>query len=232
MVYDQDHHWWFKGRKLVIRRLLERFVKRGSKILEIGCGTGGNLELLCVYGSVVAVESHRETVELIRPTFENQVTILHGALPNALDIRQEFDCIVCFDVLEHIEDDVASLLKMKSLLTPQGQILLTVPCYPFLYSKRDEKLGHYRRYSLSELRRKSAAAGLSITYSNYFMTLLFPFAIFSRVLERMKGTENIELHDYKFNAFLFNIFRFESLLFNWIRFPFGLSLAVKIERKK
>lgn len=230
MIYDQDHHWWFKGRKLIIKKLADKFIVNGERILEVGCGTGGNLRLLREYGSVTAVESHLATVRFVEQVFGSEIDIRKGSLPNDINLDGKYNSICCFDVLEHIENDVESLRAMGNLLAPDGKILITVPCYQFLYSRRDEMLGHYRRYTYKTLNNKIKEAGLRVTYYNHFMFLLFPLALLSLLIEGARSSGVTQLHNYKFNSILYWVFKVESLFFDWISFPFGLSLALKVEK--
>ena len=69
------------------------------------------------------------------------------------------DAIVCFNVLEHIDDDEATLRRLRELLAPDGALLLLVPAHPTLFGPIDAAFGHYRRYGKQELRRKLRGAG-------------------------------------------------------------------------
>src|SRR5205809_802920 len=79
------------------------------------------------------------------------------AVPQAL--AHDLHAIVCFNVLEHIDDDVSTLRRLRELLAPGGALLLLVPAHPTLFGPIDTAFGHYRRYGKQELRRKLRAAG-------------------------------------------------------------------------
>ncbi len=84
-----------------------------------------------------------------------------------------------FDVVEHIEDDVAFLKHLWHLLAPGGMLYLTVPAYKFLWSQEDNKAGHFRRYSLNQILEKVSYVGFEISYSTYiFQWLVFAVGLF------------------------------------------------------
>ncbi len=78
---------------------------------------------------------------------------------------------MCLNVLEHIEDDVATLCMFREMLQPGGSLLLLVPAHQALYGRMDELAGHYRRYSRPHLERRFCEAGLAPQELRYFNPL-------------------------------------------------------------
>ncbi len=153
MAAFEDTHWWFAARRRLIHTILSRSaaVPQGAQILEAGCGTGGNLALLSEFGTVDAFEFDAAAREIAEE--KSGLPIVFGALPSDLPFGQKkFDIIGLFDVLEHIEDDQASLAALGARLAPEGQIVLTVPAFPALWSRHDERHHHFRRYTSKSLR--------------------------------------------------------------------------------
>jgi hypothetical protein len=69
------------------------------------------------------------------------------------------------------------LRTIQRLLVPGGQVYLTAPAYPALWSADDDYAGHYRRYRLAGLRRVLEAAGLQVEFASYIFFML-PLPIF------------------------------------------------------
>jgi SAM-dependent methyltransferase len=74
--------------------------------------------------------------------------------------RAPFDLVCAFEVLEHIEQDVAALREWASLLAPGGHLLVSVPAWQHLFGPADEAAGHIRRYAPEELEGRLREAGL------------------------------------------------------------------------
>jgi len=70
-----------------------------------------------------------------------------------------FDYLFAFEVLEHIQDDLAALSDWTSHLVPGGTILLSVPAHARKFCKSDEIVGHVRRYERVEMQRLLISAG-------------------------------------------------------------------------
>ena len=140
-----------------------------------------------------------------------------------------------FDVLEHIEMDIASLAAIKDLLSKDGKLIITVPAYQWLWSIHDEHLHHQRRYTISRLRHDAKAAGWTMTYASYFNAILFPLIALIRV--KNKITKNMdfvgtEMMHIGVNKILTYVFGFESLILRWIKVPFGVSIVATFQRSK
>src|SRR5207244_13246114 len=87
-------------------------------------------------------------------------------------LAERLDTVVCLNVLEHIEDDAASLRAMHDLLRPGGgkggRLVLLVPALRVLYGTLDEALGHFRRYVPDELAAQLRTAGFRVRHLEYF----------------------------------------------------------------
>ena len=95
-----------------------------------------------------------------------------------------------FDVIEHIEDDLAMLKTTYQLMKPGGKIYITVPAYSFLWSQEDIDAGHYRRYSIPSARRLLQQVGFDVVYSSYLFSFL-PLPIFLlRTVPHLSGSGN------------------------------------------
>ncbi len=229
----EDRHWWFTARRSILATLIEPLLKDVSDptILEAGCGSGGNLGMLRGFGKVDAFEFD----EMARNAAitKSGMDIAFGALPNAVPYAQRrYDLIGLFDVLEHVEQDTQSLATLARRLKEDGKVVVTVPAFPFMWSKHDERHHHFRRYTRNSLNAVARDAGLKSVESHYFNSLLFPAAIASRGVKMLTGSDkpDDQLPADGINRALTKVFGFERKLIRRIRMPFGLSLAAVFEK--
>jgi SAM-dependent methyltransferase len=231
MAETEHRHWWFRGRRVIIASALRRLgLSESSHIMEVGCGTGGNLAMLREFGSVVAFEADGKALEMALRKNGGIADIRQGWLPDSKPFQEEsFDLICLFDVLEHIDDDRQSLKLLLTCLKPGGRIILTVPAFAWLWSSHDEFLHHRRRYSRTELLKRLETTGFRVERATYFNFWLFPPAVAMRLLNRVSGLARRAGNAVPrpwFNELLFRILSAESRLLSRGDLPFGVSLLV------
>lgn len=231
MAEVEDRHWWFVNRRRTADWVISTLrLPQRAKILEIGAGTGGNLGMLARHGAVRAVEpdSFARQWAVIKTGFP----VLEGSLPGRLPFSaREFNLVCLFDVLEHVDRDVEALRSVESLLTTDGRIFITVPAYQWLWSTHDEKLHHRRRYTRRTLTKVARTAGYEIMYLSYFNAFFLPFAISTRLFERLFGWEayGVELPAKWLNTLLILANYLERHAMKYHGLPFGLSLLTVLK---
>lgn len=235
MADVEGTHWWFVARRKIVKKVIESLhLPPSAKILEVGCGTGGNLDLLSCFGEVTAVEVDDGAIALAKERCIGRVVT--GCLPDEVDLGdEEFDLIVLLDVLEHINDDVGSLVALRKKLKKEGRILITVPAFSFLWGEHDEFHHHVRRYRAGEIVSKLLDCGYELKYTSYYNTLLFPAVVAVRVVNKILGRRHV-VDDLKVPRFFLNqlvekIFSSERFLLPEIKLPFGVSIISIAENK-
>jgi SAM-dependent methyltransferase len=210
--------------------MLSKFGDRArGQVLEVGSGIGNMTRILVERAThVVATDVDDAHIEVLERDFggDPRVTVsrfdLSRPAPAAVAERR-YDAIVAINVIEHVEDDVAAVSQLASLLAPGGQLLVYVPALPLLFGTVDQALGHYRRYTRPTLERTLRAAGLEPEPPRY-MNLLGTAGWFlqGRVLRRrLLDARQVRLFER-----LVPILRRED----FFRLPFGLGLTTTARR--
>jgi SAM-dependent methyltransferase len=135
----------------------------GERVLDAGAGVGTFTAMAAARGkSVVAVEPEAAFAEYLQRTFagNERVTVVRGTVKAVGD--RDFDSIICFNVLEHIDDDDRTLRAFRERLIPGGRLFLLVPAHESLYGGYDRAAGHVRRYSKRRLEDVLSRAGFEI----------------------------------------------------------------------
>ena len=239
-VYDQmaeldSRHWWFTARHRILDGIIERIVKppEGARILELGAGTGHNLEMLSRFGDVEASELDPGARQLASKRLGRPV--VEAALPDlSMFPADSYDLIALLDVLEHVPDDKASLAAILGRLKPGGALLLTVPINPWMWSAHDVAHHHHRRYRKAEIRELARAAGYEIELLSPFNSLLFPPIAAVRLAGKMMGKDDSDdaMPSPLVNKALDTIFGLERGLIGRVPLPFGVSLAAVLRRPR
>lgn len=229
MADTEARHWWFVARKDILRRMIGTLkLPEGARILEVGSGTGGNLEMLSRFGNVSALEMDEGARKVARDKTGGRFSIFPGHCPDDIPFKDErFDLVCMFDVLEHIDEDVETLSALRGLLAPGGRMLVTVPAYRWLWGSHDVFLHHKRRYTAGSLRRTLRAGGLAVDRLTYFNTLLLPLVAGARLLDKALGRKEAtggDIPSPATNRVLCSIFRSERRLLPAVNFPAGVSL--------
>ncbi len=243
-MYDLEANlWWFAGMRQITGALLAPLLaeRQRRRILDDGCGTGGNLEWLRPFatgGQVIGLD-YVETA--LRFCQQNGHRTLVQASATDLPLADEsLDVVTSFDVLVQIPGDGAdeqAMREMFRVLKPGGLAFVRGAAYEWLKSGHDAALDTQRRYTLPELRRKLEAAGFVTLRATYAMTLLFPVAAVRRLLMKKLGLADSG-SDVKplppslawLNRTLQRLLELEADLLQFVNLPFGLS-AICIVKK-
>jgi SAM-dependent methyltransferase len=228
MAEQDSRHWWFVARRRILADLIRRQVKPppNARILEIGCGTGHNFEMLGQFGTIDAIEIDDGARALASLRLGRDVGT--APLPELTGVPDgTYHLIALLDVLEHIEEDQASLESIKRKLAPGGRILLTVPANQWMWSAHDLAHHHHRRYSKAGLREVIKSAGLKVELLTHFNTLLFPLAAAARIAGKItrKQESDDNLPPGPLNGLFTSVFGLERHLVGRIPLPAGVSLV-------
>ena len=138
----------------------------GDRVLEVGAGTGNmsmNLMPRSIYWATDVNPAYLEYLVTLRAT-RPYMRVAHTDAMDAATFPtgQQFDTVVCLNVVEHVQDDVAALRNIWNALEIGGRAVILVPCGPWLYGTLDEVLGHFRRYTEKQLRDVAEQAGFHV----------------------------------------------------------------------
>ena len=239
----EESHWWFVGRRQIIRSFLERVCQelksaRDEKgpdstlsILDVGCGTGANLEMLAEFGEAEGVDVSAEALSFCRQ--RGLTNVKQGAAESLPYPNDSFDLVTGLDVVEHLDDDLAGLKEMRRVLRRDGRALLFVPAFMFLWGVQDDISNHRRRYTLKELKRVVSEAGLELERATYVNISFFAPILLGRLIMRATGlrpeSEN-NLTIGFLNGVLGKLLAAESWPLRYLNFPFGVSIICVARR--
>jgi glycosyltransferase involved in cell wall biosynthesis len=137
----------------------------GDRVLEIGAGIGNltsNLVPRTMYWASDVNPHYLERLKRLtssRPYLQVQYT---DASAEETYPPQQFDTVICLNVVEHLEDDVRALSNIRGALEKNGRAIILVPNGPGLYGTLDRALGHYRRYTRKQLVEVCERAGFRV----------------------------------------------------------------------
>lgn len=183
----EEFYWWNIGRREILKSALKRHLApgRGFSVLDIGCGSGGNIKILGEFGEVTGFDISEEALTFAKThkAFKNLVQGNAEYLPFA---DASFDLVSALDVLEHMPDDRRAIQEIFRVLKKGGFALITVPAHHWLWSRHDEALHHLRRYTTDELRGKLLNAGFYIVWRSHFVIPAIPFLLFKEIMRRIR----------------------------------------------
>jgi SAM-dependent methyltransferase len=143
------------------------------------------------------------------------------------------DALVALDVLEHCEDDAASIAEAARVVRPGGCLVMTVPALHSLWSPHDDANRHFRRYQRAELVRVVAGGGFEVERATYFNSLLLPLVYAARLgakAAHRQGLVGTRPPWGPVNAALRTVFSAEEPWLRRRRLPIGASLMVSARR--
>jgi len=233
---EQKHnvHAWFAAKDKLIERLLVSVYGRPGQsnrsIIDIGCGAGTELPRLEKFGRVIALDGSSAALEIVKKRgYETiRADIENYPLPAAA-----YDCVCCFDLLEHTKKDELVMKNIFSALKSGGYFIFTVPAGKWLFGPHDLAVGHQRRYGRGEIISKLRRQRWQIIRLGHWNTLLFPLAAAQRIGEKIrvkfggavkKGTVATPPRPW-LNRLLYIILSAETLaITKKINLPWGLTI--------
>ncbi len=180
--------FWYLHRNEAILSLYQKYINNEKQFFDIGGGNGIVAKYLQDAGiDVVLVEPYLEGVE--KALQRGVKNVMHKKLE---ELSTAIAHAGMFDVLEHLEDDKAVLKQLSITQAAGGFIIITVPASNALWSSTDINLGHFRRYSVADLKLKTEAAGYTVLQCSYFFSMLWLPLFFFRVLPQKFGFKKDE----------------------------------------
>jgi SAM-dependent methyltransferase len=183
----EARHFWFRGFRAFVTPLIRQAVRTPAEILDCGCGTGANLEMLSRFGRAYGFDLSPVGLRLGHDAHRTrlaQATVTAVPFP-----ENTFDLVTSFDVLYSLEepDERAAVAEMFRVTRPGGHALINVAALDVLRGDHSVLSREVRRYSRGTLARLVTGAGFSIvrlTYTN--CSLLLPM-LAVRLVQRWRG---------------------------------------------
>ena len=171
-------HWWYESRRALVEESLARCNVPPGLVLDVGCGTGDNLDMLtrATGAPAIGTDLSRYALQHARrgPRGDVRTVVARAeALPFADDAC---GLLTSMDVVEHLDDDYVGLREYRRVLASRGVLLLTVPAYQWLWGEHDVRAAHRRRYRVGQLVAVVESAGFDVLRTTYYNSFLVPAA--------------------------------------------------------
>lgn len=218
-------NFWFRAKTDLINVLMKKACKNRNRlrILNIGAGTGDDLEVLNKFGKNYVIDIDKDALSVI-----DDKSCEERKIADACNLPYDdnfFDVAVSFDVFEHIKNDQKAISEVYRVLKENGVLIFTVPAFQFLFSSHDKALHHQRRYSKENIKT------LLFQFNNikifFWNSLLFVSMATMRLLKR-KSKPRVDLMDLPpwLNTLFFNLLKIDNFLIKrGISMPIGLSIV-------
>lgn len=229
----EQSHFWFRGfRQYVVPAIAQATEGRtDARILDCGCGTGSNLEMLKPYGRAAGFDLTRIGTEFAK---SHGHRVAQASISDIPFKSGTFDLVTSFDVFQVLPEVVerAAILEMMRVLKPGGWLLLHVAALEVLHGKHSVLSEEQRRYTRSSLQALVEGAGFHIERLTYDHCSLLPIMLPVRVWHRMTaangvvaaGENEITVPSAPINGALTAIVSLEALALRFINMPIGSSL--------
>jgi SAM-dependent methyltransferase len=228
----EGSHWWFVGRRAILESFLKAISEKirnpqsAIRILDVGCGTGANLEMLSQFGTAEGVDVSDDALEFCRQKGLSAQKGLAETLPFA---DETFDLTTALDVVEHLDDDIGGLKEMHRVTKKGGYSLIFVPAFMWLWGVQDDISNHRIRYTKKQIVDRLKKAGFTIERATYANWTFFAPILAGRTVMKVTGLKPASENNVNVSALngifgkLFGAERF------WLRnfdFPFGVSIVI------
>ena len=228
----EGSHWWFVGRRAILESFLNsicsRLKTRDSRlrILDVGCGTGANIQMLSQYGEAEGVDVSDDALEFCRRKGLKAQKGLAETLPYT---DESFELTTALDVVEHLDDDIAGLKEMYRVTKRGGYSLIFVPAFMWLWGVQDDISNHRIRYTKTQIVERLKTAGYTIERATYANWTFFAPILAGRAIMRVTGIKpesenNITISGL--NGIFGKLFSSERFWLRNFNFPFGVSIVV------
>ena len=228
----EGSHWWFVGRRAILESFLGSICSKlmaqdsALSILDVGCGTGANLEMLAQFGEAEGVDVSDDALEFCR---QKGLKVQKG-LAETLPYRDEsFDLTTALDVVEHLDDDIAGLKEMYRVTKVGGYSLVFVPAFMWLWGVQDDISNHRIRYTKKQIVDRLQKAGYTVERATYANFTFFAPILGGRTLMKLTGIKpesenNITVSGL--NGPLGKLFAAERFWLKHFGFPLGVSVVI------
>jgi len=228
----EETHWWHRSKRRFVKQFITTYAeKKSNSILDIGCGTGKNMEELALYGDIWGIDTSSDALSFCK---KRGLTHIKKGRAERLPFKNNtFDIVCALDVLEHVDDKVV-VKEVKRVLKESGFIVITVPAYNWLWSKWDEILHHKRRYTKKSLEKVLKNEGLYILRNTYIHSLLLiPLYIIRKIkqLQSNAYSSDFRISNSIINKTLFALSKLEQRWINRYDMPFGTSVLCIAQKK-
>jgi SAM-dependent methyltransferase len=240
MFHLETTYWWFVGRRALVRDWVAAALRRQPAaaserwLLDAGCGTGANAEMLRTFGQVIGTDVSSEALRWSRQRGLSH--LVRCRIEKLCFADDTFDVVTALDTLEHVDDDLAALAELHRVCKPGGAVIITVPAYGFLWSPHDEALRHRRRYAPRELRDKLQSMGFEVERLSHFMCGLFLPVLLLRFWQSLRKHGVRPQSDLRplpawLNQALSRLLGIERWLIGFFDLPIGVSLICTARKR-
>lgn len=240
LLYDEFYaiertHWWAVGTRGIFRMLLERALGDAAdpRLMDVGCGTGVTLEEFGRHGWICGLDLSPRALAYAKKR-DPRVPVVQADLASLPIASGSLDVVLAFDVIEHLDDDVAAAREIHRVLKPGGIAILNVPAFASLWSEKDAANHHLRRYTRGTLRPVVERGGLTIERMTYTNAILFPPIWLARSFQRIARrpwNPQAEYHPSGIvNVALLGLLRVERGILRMVDLPFGTSVTCVARR--
>jgi SAM-dependent methyltransferase len=230
----EARHFWFRGFRAFVTPLIQTALagRASPLLLDCGCGTGANVEMLSAYGRAFGFDLSAIGLEIGRAA--GRTRLARASVTAAPFPTAAFDLVTSFDVLYALEDEAerVAIGEMFRLLKPGGHAIVNVAAMEILRGDHSVLSREVRRFSRRQLRAHLEAGGFEIVRLTYTNVSIFPPLAAVRLVQRVRGLRaereavesDIRVPPAPINTLMSGLMRLEAA---WIRrfdAPFGSSL--------